>query len=77
MEIAVAETPIELGTRKLQLGSGAHVLNVPIMAVRFLKLEAGDVMSWSLAGEVLLIRRIEKKTPYTQPESLDILPITE
>ncbi len=77
MEITVAEPPIELGTRKLQLGSGAHILNVPSMAVRFLKLEAGDVMSWSLAGEVLLIRRIEKKTPDIQSESQNILPIPE
>lgn len=62
---------IELGDRKLQLGSGAYILNVPIVAVRILQLEAGDIMKWHLVGDVLSIRRVAKDT---QNNDLDIEP---
>ena len=68
METTLVENKVELGDRKLQFGSGAYVLNVPKIAVRLFKLEAGDVMRWHLVGEVLSIQRIAKKTPDTQPE---------
>ena len=49
---------INIGTRRLQQGAGAHVLNVPIVAVRALGLHPGDIMCWSLTDDgVLQIER--------------------
>lgn len=54
------QIPIKLGDRKLQFGSGAHILNVPRVAVCTLGLETGDVMRWSMIGTTLHIRRVVK-----------------
>lgn len=50
---------IPIGTRKLQKGAGAHVLNVPVVAVRALDLHTGDDMRWSITTDGAL--RIEKE----------------
>lgn len=60
------KTKIELGTRRLQQGAGAHVLNVPVVAVRALGLQPGDLMQWSIVDGVL---QIEKEND--APQSAD------
>jgi len=49
---------IHIGTRKLQKGAGAHVINVPVVAVRTLDLHTGDTMRWSITADGAL--RMEK-----------------
>jgi antitoxin component of MazEF toxin-antitoxin module len=57
---------INIGTRKLQKGAGAHVLNVPAVAVRALDLHTGDAMQWSISDDGAL--RIEKEEHGALPD---------
>lgn len=49
---------IDIGTRKVQYNNGAHILNIPNMAVRLLNIKAGDRMQWTLVKDGLQVRRI-------------------
>lgn len=54
-------TTIEIGTRKLQKIGGAHVLTIPIIVIRTMRLKTGDPMKCSLDGNVLKIERSQKE----------------
>jgi hypothetical protein len=53
-----SNTPIILGKRKLQRGTGAHTINMPQVVVETLGLKTGDTMiaSFTLDGTVTFIK---------------------
>ena len=63
---------IQLGTRRLQHVQGAFLMNIPMIAVRTLGLQAGDNMAVSIAEDgVLRIKKEESALPDMNPARPD------
>lgn len=57
---------MELGTRIVQENHGAHLVNIPNIAVRVLGIKAGDRMRWNIIQGELKIERVEDTHAPTQ-----------